>query len=85
VFLNRLSYKAGAAIVSIGLSIFLWNYPLPDPQFWALNIIDLALVMTALAIPVIGTKEVSHAIRSQVERFGHAPGKHGVGSYQGHP
>ena len=49
---NRLFCKAGAAIVSIALSIYLWNQPLPDYQFWTLNAIDLVFVVTALTIPL---------------------------------
>ena len=78
---NRLLCKGGAAVVSIALSIYLWIYPLPDHQFWPLNIIDLAFVMTSLAIPV-QPKEVTHAVRSQFERLGHAAGRRGAGTYQ---
>jgi hypothetical protein len=64
--LNRLFLQAGLAITSIFLSIYLWNHPLPQVQFWTLNIIDLMLAGTALAIPV-RRNETSHAVRGRLE------------------
>jgi len=68
-------------MISIALSIYLWNYPLPDNQFWTLNIIDLMFVVTALAIPV---RKGMGMFGSQVERLGHAHGRHGLRSHPGH-
>jgi hypothetical protein len=68
--LNRLLCKAGAASVSIALSIYLWNQPLPEQQFWTLNIVDLAFAATALAIRM-RAKEDLHAVSSQHGRQRH--------------
>jgi hypothetical protein len=54
--LNRIFLKTGAAMASIVLSMYLWNYSRSDSQFWTLNMVDLIFTATALAIPIRETK-----------------------------
>jgi len=80
--LNQLLLKAGAALASIVLSMYLWNYALPNNQFWTLNIIDLVFVVTALAIPV-RTSEALHDVRRLLGRLSDSSEKRRLDSHHG--